>query len=131
MKMRLLAVSLFMMLSTAVYAQSRYNVPFAFHIGDRSFAAGQYSVQVDTATGGLQIWPEGGQATLVRAQSRIPATTAAPAGKLVFDCYGSSCFLSQVWRGGANQGMQLFESKVEREIAKAHSPTTVLLAALR
>lgn len=131
MKMRILAVSVFMMLCTAAFGQSRYHVPFAFQVSGHNFAAGQYSVQVDSITGGLLIQSEDGRATMVRTQNRIQAKAAAPAGKLVFDCYGPACFLSQVWRSGDDQGMQLFESGLEREMAKVHWPATVVLAARR
>lgn len=125
--------SLFMMLATAVYGQSRYDVPFTFRVGDQNFAAGHYSISVESMTGGLLIWPEGGKAIMVRPQNSIQTNAAAPEGKLVFHCYKTACFLSQVWRGGDKLGMQLSESRAERELAKAgaSAEATVLQTARR
>ena len=43
-------------------------------------------------------------------------------GRLVFNKYGETYFLSQVWTPGYSQGGALTKSKTEREIARTTSP---------
>lgn len=133
MKIRLLGISLLTILAAVASGQSTYNVPFAFRVGEQQLAKGAYVVSFDHVAGGfLKISPEGGGPITVLPQNSIQAPDAAPSGKLVFQCYGTACFLSQVWSSGSNQGLQLRESKAEREMAKAKASTqTTVLAAVR
>jgi len=133
MKIRLLGASLLTILAAVASGQSTYNVPFAFHVGEQELAEGAYVVSFDHVAGGfLKIAPEGGGGIMVLTQNSIQAPAPAPAGKLLFQCYGTACFLSQVWSAGSNQGVQLRESKAAREMAKARPSTrTTVLAAVR
>jgi hypothetical protein len=112
-------MSLLLICATAVFGQARYDVPFAFQAGGQSFAAGQYRISTDSMTRGLSIMPESGGSITLHVQNKIDGTSVLKSGKLVFTCYkDSSCFLSQVWRGGDTVGMQLPETRVERQIAE-------------
>lgn len=127
MKIRLLGMSLCLMLATAAFGQSRYDVPFAFQVGDQGFAAGHYSVSAASVGHGLLISQEGGNSVVVYPRYPIQTNTPAPSGRLVFECYGKTCFLSQVWHGGSTRGMRLGGSKLEREMAKNAIPAEAVV----
>ncbi len=131
MRIRVLATTLFLLTAAAVYGQSRYDVPFAFQVGDNHFAAGWYTVSTDPMSRQiLMVSRNGGGAIFITPQSAIEAA-APPAGKLVFRCYGTACFLSQVWRGGSRAGSQLRQSKAEREVASRNTNPTLVYAAVK
>jgi hypothetical protein len=54
-------------------------------------------------------------------------------GRLVFNKYGETYFLSQVWSPGYSQGRALNKSKTEDEIARVTMPTqtTRVILAMR
>ncbi len=131
MKNTLIALGIWIALGTAAYGQSRYEIPFAFQIGDRHLAAGHYAISMNPMNGALTLSPAAGTAIFLRQQSRVEAPAAA--GRLVFHCYGHSCFLAQVWRNGDPSGTQLMRSASERELAKSYSvkPVAIVQASLR
>jgi hypothetical protein len=45
--------------------------------------------------------------------------------KLVFDRYGSQCFLRQIWDGNGNIGVQLPQSRREQELNLADNQFSV------
>ena len=132
MKFRVLGAALFLLMTSAVYGQ-RFNVPFAFHVGEQSLAAGTYNVSVASQSGLLMIRPQGSQPIQAMPQGTVQATTIPSAGKLVFHRYGNNYFLSQIWRGGYEYGSQLKKTRAEREMAKAQTPApdASVLASLR
>jgi hypothetical protein len=124
------------LLAASVYGQSglssRYDVPFAFHVGEQNFAAGQYTVSSTNPMGVMKITAVSGSGIMVLPQCSIE-TSAPSLGKLVFHRYGNAYFLSEVWRAGSSEGKQLRKSKAEREIAKAAPPAegTAVYASVR
>jgi hypothetical protein len=124
MKFRVLGTTLLLVMASAVYGQ-RFDVPFSFHVGEKSFAAGTYSVTTDSMSGLLLIRSEKGESMIALPQCRVQAPTEPLAGKLVFHGHGNVYFLSQVWRGGSDMGIQLRKSAAEREIAKTGASTQV------
>jgi len=99
----------------------RVDIPFEFHVANAVMPAGQYYVDqsgrnirnlliLDCYACGAQAvaltFPAGGG-------SYVPTE-----GRLVFNKYGETYFLSEVWTPGNNFGMALSESRTERELAR-------------
>ena len=94
------------------------NVPFAFTIGDKQLPAGPYAVR------------EMGRATLVQSKDAVYSVVgiynyAGPLKgdetKLVFDKVGDHYFLAQIWTSARGEGLQIPESKLEKEMRASNS----------
>jgi len=108
----------------------RVTVPRDFTIGDQQLPAGDYRVDVfydsivqvartDGATVATAVTtPVGGQ-----EKDQIP--------RLVFHCYGTHCFLSEVWTGDASVGRELYASSAEADYASRIRQDQTLAAATR
>lgn len=114
-------------------AQSRLeaNVPFEFQVGKKTMPAGMYDVETDLVSGIVSLRG--------RSNRRTAMTTSFAAGggertaresKLVFNRYGDSYFLSQIWRSSSTTGRQLPVSRFETDIAEAipRGPVNVMVA---
>ena len=129
MKNRILATlsSLTLLTAAAAFAQSgavmQFDVPFEFRVGTTILPAGHYhvgeagghvlSIRCFACKAGAMIQTEGVEAR------KMPET-----GKLVFNRYNQTYFLSSVWTPGESQGRQLHKSAAERELALNGSPAT-------
>jgi hypothetical protein len=99
----------------------RYDIPFVFHFGDRVMPAGQYDVStaVNNVRDVLSL-------ECYACRTNVIATTfpvggganLSGEGRLVFNKYGDTYFLSEVWTPGYTQGGSLSKSKTEREMAR-------------
>lgn len=116
-----------------VYAQSglriKANIPFDFSARATKLTAGEYSVETTASHLVLLRGPEGDMfIQTIGVESRSTSGQA----RLVFNKYGEKYFLSQIWRDGDTRGLEVPQSKAERELAKmASAPaleTIVLLA---
>ena len=97
-----------------VHAQTSMhaNVPFAFAVGDRQLPAGAYEVR-DMGRATLIATRDGDGKVLGIYQYAGPSNGET---KLVFDKVGDRYFLRQIWSSVHGQGLQLPESKLEKEI---------------
>jgi hypothetical protein len=114
-----IAIAVALLAVTAGYAQSKLiaDIPFEFAIGQKVLPAGEYTVNPGAAPGVLVI---GGRDASVFTQT-IPSSTnsgTVPGSKLVFNRYGNTYFLSQVWNAENQRGYRLPKSKTEREMAR-------------
>ncbi len=97
----------------------KVQVPFAFEVANKTVPAGEY-----------EVWSERNEVLLRNADGIIVAMQQSnrvvryggKSGQVVFHCYESHCFLSQLWTQDAEQGREVLESKSEREIAKHQEP---------
>ena len=114
----LVTAALLVALSAFGQQRVRFDVPFEFSVGNAVMPAGQYDVTVAAGTmrtvitcvdckAGALLLPVPGN------EDSEPATT----GKLVFNRYGGSYFLSAIWAPGASVGAALPMSKSEKERA--------------
>lgn len=118
----------------ALLAQSHLiaNVPFDFTLDQKSMHSGQYDVRsVSEQVELLRNLDTDGSAFFAKSV-RVQAQQA-PDAKLVFHKYGDKYFLSQVWDGNSDTGIELLMSKHEREIRMAGnrfsaSPEIVIVA---
>ena len=99
----------------AVHAQTSMNasVPFAFTVGDKQLPSGAYEVR-DVGRGTLIATRDGEFKVLGIYSYAGPAKPGET--KLVFDKVGDKYFLRQIWTSVHGQGLQLPESKLEKEI---------------
>ncbi len=106
-------------------AKFRANIPFEFRIGNEVLPAGQYDLRIDPADHRLMVSQIGGETVVVTwaLNTQRPSTPAY--SSVVFDKYGDTYFLRQVWDGSAAHGHQLTQSKAERQMAKASGPREV------
>ena len=127
-----LATTVFLALPT-VQAQSRLiaNVPFDFHVGKKAMAAGSYEVLCMSEQVDLVNDMDTGAAAFVVKAIHIQAMHDEDA-KLVFNKYGNQSFLSQIWDGRSNVGIELPKSKREKELVLAakrtHGSETITVA---
>lgn len=121
---RMLVVGLALAASATVYAQTSTtllaDIPFAFSAAGKSMPAGSYHVN-QTANGAIT-WLAGPHAT--SGFTTVPLSDEPKTGRsrLVFQCYGSECFLKEIWPGGSSMGSHLRISRRERELAQRNVP---------
>jgi hypothetical protein len=135
MKNRIFAAPfvLALLTSAAAFGQSsakqQVDIPFEFHVGPTVLPAGQYTVHPQYANGVLALRGYGRGAMI--ATDNIEVKKAPDTGKLVFNRYGDTYFLSKVFMAGETRGRALRKTQLEREIASNSppaKPTEVTLA---
>jgi hypothetical protein len=91
------------------------NIPFEFVVGNHEMSAGKYDVDGITS-GGLvvRIRNASNADSTTRLTSTIVRIKAPDKGKLVFRRYGSTYFLTEVWRAGDPNGRELVKSSREK-----------------
>jgi hypothetical protein len=92
-------------------------IPFDFTVGAKRMSAGEYTVKYDVP-GSLWVVRRDGKAACVVLTMAVQGKVTPEVGKLVFNRYGDSYFLAQIWSPGYDQGRQLPKSKAELEIAR-------------
>jgi hypothetical protein len=105
-------------------------VGFEFAAGDKLLPAGDYTVQVNPDRGIVVLRNEGEKALIlltVRKESR----SAPQRGKLVFQRYGDSLFLTEVWSQNNAIGQSLAPSAREKELAREKHPEQTLVVQAR
>ena len=94
------------------------NVPLAFSIGDKQLPGGAYAVR------------EMGRATLIQSKDYETSVlgvyayvepSKANETKLVFNKVGDHYFLAQIWTSARGEGLQIPESKLEKEMRASNS----------
>jgi hypothetical protein len=88
--------------SLALSAQDRKavaNIPFAYHVGQKSLTAGTYTIQKMDAPGTFRLLDDQlGHSMFV---SVTPLDTGRKnESKLTFSCYAGDCSLSELWIAG-------------------------------
>jgi hypothetical protein len=104
-------------------------VPFEFAAGDKVLPAGDYTVQVNPERGSVVLWGEHRSQILltIRKESR----TVPVLGKLVFQRYGTSFFLAEVWSQNNATRETLAPSAREKELARKKQPEQILVVQAR
>jgi hypothetical protein len=118
-------------LATFAAAQSNFtftktetaNVPFSFNVGDRTFPAGVYTVQLDHEKQVLVIRGEDRKALMLLANNE-ESKDAPKTSQLVFRRLGDHLFLKEAWVRGSNQGQSLPSGVYEKEIARRQNDVT-------
>jgi hypothetical protein len=118
----------------------RVTIPFDFKVGDKSFTAGQYTVnraQQDDSVIKISSWE--GKVNALRPTVAVTIRKTRNRATLVFNRYGDQYYLAQVWPAGASTGRALPVSRSERDARNQRSDSvgqgagqgveTVLIAA--
>ncbi len=120
-----LGVFAMLMASVPVRAQSttvvgRVNIPFSFIINNRTIPAGEYTIErpLQGTDQAILIRRGDGRAIGMFLTHSVQTSASSDLGKLVFHRYGDQYFLSQVWTGGDNVGLELTRSRRERVLQR-------------
>ncbi len=118
---------------TSAHAQSVgkmiVEVPFAYSVYDQVFPAGEYEVGT-TINGLVTIRNHDSSATANVLGHHVQSYKDWNRSRLLFKRYGNTYFLSQIWTPGRDIGVELQQSKAERELI-ARTARTVELTARR
>ena len=128
-KIAYLSLSVFM--ASVAYGQSssgtageiRFETPFAFHVGERMLPAGAYGARWNS--GGYTIVTanndNGKRGVVLGNVGGLTLNGKAPAAPtMVFNKYGNSYFLSQMWHGDRSDGITMLKSRAEHEQVTAN-----------
>ena len=104
------------------------HIPFEFVVGDKTLAAGEYSVATVTQDGAaLAIRNANTSVSVMRLSNSMETRRSDTRTRLVFHRYGQTYFLAEVWPGGDTTGRQLLRSKseraIQRELARVGAPS--------
>src|SRR6185503_12196795 len=114
-------LSLFFVLAVAgVQAQRptgvEVNLPFDFTAGKATLKAGRYNIRKLGGNGNvISILNEDGKRVIVDAPLTVGSRDAKGGARLVFNRYGDSYFLTQIWLT-SEIGQQLFPTKAETKV---------------
>lgn len=103
-------------------------IPFAFQVGNQTMPAGQYLVERPlTNNFSLQRLRQlNGDAVMTISTVPLEVRNGDRAPELIFNVYGKTYFLAQIWTGGS-QGHELIKSKREKEVLRGVHGTEVAL----
>jgi hypothetical protein len=105
-------------------------VGFEFAAGDKLLPAGDYTVQLNPERGTVVLRGEG-QKPLMLLTARKESRSAPQRGKLVFQRYGTSFFLNEVWSQDNSVGQTLAPSARENDMAREKQPQQILVLLAR
>ena len=109
--------------ATSVFAQSqraRINIPFSFVVGQKSFPAGEYTVEPNSKDT-LTVWSlkgENNKDAIVFTTNSVRSDRNNEQTKLVFSKYEDQHFLAQVWMAGDQNGRELVVTTSEKYLVK-------------
>ena len=97
-------------------------VPFTFNVGQKQLPAGSYQVR-DVGDRATLIANRDGNFNVLGIYA-YAGPSNDEATKLVFEKVGDRYFLHQIWTSAHGQGLELPESKLEKEMQASNSGTT-------
>ena len=114
--------SVALLAAVSVFAQGsqklNVQVPFAFHVGNSIFPAGEYVVETPLQ-GVLRVRSNDFKSAVLILSHAVEKRNAPNDGSLIFNKYRDEYFLSQAWRPGNHTGSELRKTKHESEAAVA------------
>jgi|SRR5580658_2347752 hypothetical protein len=115
----LLSIGIALVAVAAVQAQTKTetaNVPFSFYVGGSAMPQGSY--KVGELSQGSVIYIQSKDATKAATTHETVGKKQVEPARLVFHCYGQSCFLAEIWNGETSVGRALAVSQREKELAQ-------------
>lgn len=103
-------------------------IPFDFYVGKHLLPAGEYVVQ-PVAPEMQQIRSKDNKFAASMITMAIVTERRAAEEKLVFNRYGNTHFLAQIWWSGLRGGRELLKSGTEMQLAKTVPVRRVILNA--
>jgi hypothetical protein len=105
-------------------------VPFAFSVQGQTMDAGEYRLTYSHTAGTLHIrgldWNSESTFAVARPAD---ASNGSATPKLVFDCYGKSCYLAKVWQGRAIGSLEVPEPEHGRKLSFSTRAVTITIPA--
>lgn len=130
MKLRLaIALGCFLAAGLSTYAQAggvKVNVPFRFFVSSKAFPAGEYSVS--SIRDSVVLWDSRGN-RVATALSNSIRQAGGDTGQIVFECYSSRCYLSQLRTPDPDRSREVLRSTEEIELAKQEPAKPFVLVA--
>ena len=111
----------------------RAEIPFSFQAAHKTLAAGTYQLSYTSGVPLLQLRrvDRASDGVFVTVFPAEISNRPGEKGRLVFDCYGKTCYLARLWqstgRGGAE--LSLVRSKPERGMAFSTRVTSMITPA--
>ena len=104
------------------------DVPFDFIVGKTTLPAGKYEIvnPGEFNPSILEIRSLDGRTSILCTTASVQAPRTATKSELVFNKYGDSYFLHQIWVEGEQIGDEIEPSKTEQEMEKAGETATRL-----
>jgi len=102
-------------------SQSRFNIPFEFHVGAATLPPGLYLVSPQGVSNIMLIRSEDNRHNVMVSTGAVQKLKTPEHSSLIFNRYGEDYFLSEVWTTGYDQGRGLTQSALEREYARVAS----------
>lgn len=123
-------------ISTA-YAQSerpiQASVPFAFMAQDTILPAGNYQLTYNNTAHTLFIrgLDRNSPSAFVTAKPASAPSSGGARARLVFDCYGKTCYLAEAWQGslGAGRGLKAAQTGREQRLGMASRVASITIPA--
>jgi hypothetical protein len=106
------------------------SVPFGFVAGDKFLPAGDYTVQVNQERCTV-VLRQDGQNPLMLLTIQKESSNTPQRGKLVFQRYGASFFLAEVWSQANATGQTFTPGAREKELARHKQPEQILVVQAR
>ena len=108
----------------------KFNVPFDFHVGDRAYPAGEYTVNSGVAPGVVLIRSLNCRHVAAVLTNSVQARRTPDINKLIFIRYaGAGTYLRSFWVVGSALGRELLPTKQEVEVARrANQPEETIVA---
>ena len=136
MKLRLaIALGCFLAAGLGAYAQTggirggiHVKVPFDFFVASKAFPSGEYTL---SSTGdSVMLWDARGNRVAMALSNSI-RRNGGDTGQVVFDCYASRCYLSELRTPDPDRSRELLRAKEEIELAKQQPPKPFVLVGAR
>jgi hypothetical protein len=93
------------------------NIPFEFVAGSAPLPAGQYHIE-PMGSHVVRIWSADSRSSAFFQTIGVQTRNLNENGKLVFNRYGNTYLLSQIWSPGSHSGRELMKSRLERRLAE-------------
>ena len=103
-------------------ALATVNIPFAFRMGNQTMPAGMYRIDLVSN----HVVKLRGPDHTVGSVAMHSATKllASDTGIIVFDRYGENYFLRQIWTAGNKDGLESWQTRVEKNMLQANDRKT-------
>lgn len=97
--------------------QMKADIPFRFVIGEQTLPAGEYSVRyINQDSGKTALLFKSTDGKVSRIVNMNTTQRGAMKASLVFNQYGDTYFLSEVWTGADQYGLSIPRSRSERQM---------------
>jgi len=110
----------------AASLQITANIPFDFVVNNQKLPAGEYDLK-SLSQGAILLQNEDRRQAAITLVHSAESSVNPEGAKLVFNKYGDQYFLSQVWPGFSESGLQLPASRLEREVTNGNAPQHISL----